>query len=206
MGYRNNHNCNFLPNLELTAQEPSNSNQVQALKPEIHTLSGDKFRFDVINPASININDIATALSNICRYTGHVDTHYNVAQHSILVSRLVPPEYAMEALLHDATEAYCNDIASPLKALLPDYRLIERRIDLVIREKFGLPLVESPVVKKADIIMLVTEMRSFGMWDYIDERKRIQYPPADFTVTPEPPRQARVRFISRYIELGGVIP
>jgi 5'-deoxynucleotidase YfbR-like HD superfamily hydrolase len=56
----------------------------------------------------------------------------------------VPSEFALEALLHDASEAYCNDIAAPLKALLPDYRGIEKWVEGLISQKFGLPETMSP--------------------------------------------------------------
>ncbi|WP_342082428.1 helix-turn-helix domain-containing protein, partial [Escherichia coli] len=57
-------------------------------------------------------------------------------------------------LMHDATEAYCQDIPAPLKRLLPDYKRMEEKIDAVIREKYGLPPVMSTPVKYADLIML----------------------------------------------------
>ncbi len=105
----------------------------------ITTFSGR--RFDYINPDiySIRISDIAHALSNECRYAGHCPQFYSVAQHSILTSMIVPPALALEALLHDAAEAYCKDIPSPLKRLLPDYQIIEGRVDALIRSNFGLP-------------------------------------------------------------------
>lgn len=115
----------------------------------ILTLSGKKF--DYINSTidDIDIEDIAGALSNICRFAGHLSEFYSVAQHSVLCSQLVEPEFAFEALMHDAAEAYCLDIPAPLKALLPDYRLIETRTDHLIRLKFGLPLDETYLVKYA---------------------------------------------------------
>lgn len=107
----------------------------------INTLSGKHLDFTNISPDSICIEDIAAALSNICRFTGHLEEFYSVAQHSVRVSYLVPPEFALEALMHDAAEAYCNDISSPLKALLPEYRVIEDRIEAVIRSKFHTALL-----------------------------------------------------------------
>ncbi|MFB5172848.1 HD family hydrolase [Erwinia amylovora] len=131
----------------------------------IQTVTGKHFNFVNTDSASICIEDIAGALSNICRFTGHLTDFYSVAQHSVHVSYLVPAEYAFEALLHDAAEAYCSDINSPLKSLLPDYRDIENRIETVIRRKFGLPPVISTPVKYADLIMLATERRDFDLDD-----------------------------------------
>ncbi|KAB8312264.1 HD family hydrolase [Erwinia endophytica] len=167
----------------------------------IQTLSGKHFNFKYIDPDIFIIDDIASALSNLCRFTGHLDAFYSVAEHSVHVSNIVPPEYALEALLHDAAEAYCNDISAPLKALLPDYREIEARIDAGIRERFGLPLIHSVPVKYADLIMLATERRDFDLddgtpWPVLDG-----IPCTDFIISPRNPRQARAMFLQRYEEL-----
>ena len=167
----------------------------------INTLSGQHFRFTDTDPATINIEDIAAALSNICRFTGHLQDFYSVAQHSVHVSYLVPHEYALEALLHDASEAYCNDISSPLKALLPDYRTVEHQVDQFIREKFGLPAAMSAPVKYSDLIMLATERRDFDMDDGTPWPVLEGIPCADFIVSPLLPRQARVLFLNRYNQL-----
>lgn len=76
----------------------------------IKTFSGKHFYYDRINKDDIVINDIAVSLSNICRFAGHLSHFYSVAQHAVLCSQLVPQEFAFEALMHDATEAYCQDI------------------------------------------------------------------------------------------------
>ncbi|HGE8299586.1 TPA: HD family hydrolase, partial [Serratia marcescens] len=158
----------------------------------IRTHSGRHFCYEAISLDAIDIDDIAQALSNICRFAGHLDDFYSVAQHSVLVSRLVPPELALEALLHDASEAYCQDIPAPLKALLPDYRDIEASVDNVIRSLFGLPLAHSPEVKHADLVMLATERRDLGIddgdkWDILDGIA----PTDEFVIHPLNPRQAR---------------
>ena len=84
-----------------------------------------------------------------------------MAQHSVYVSQIVPPEYALEALLHDTTEAYIGNITSPRKAMLPDYKSIEKRADAAIREKSGLPKVMTLDVHHTDLVMLATERRDF---------------------------------------------
>lgn len=131
----------------------------------IKTFSGKHFYYDRINKDDIVINDIAVSLSNICRFAGHLSHFYSVAQHAVLCSQLVPQEFAFEALMHDATEAYCQDIPAPLKRLLPDYKRMEEKIDAVIRKKYGLPPVMSTPVKYADLIMLATERRDLGLDD-----------------------------------------
>lgn len=169
----------------------------------IQTVTGKHFNFINTDPASIGIEDIAAALSNICRFTGHLPDFYSVAQHSVHVSYLVPPEFALEALLHDAAEAYCNDISTPLKALLPEYRAIEDQVDAVIRSKFGLPPAISIPVKYADLIMLATERRDFDLDDGTPWPCLEGIPVAEFTISPLNPRQARVLFLNRYNQLMG---
>lgn len=165
----------------------------------ILTHSGKRFSFQDINPDAINIEDIATALSNICRFTGHLDQHYSVAQHCVLVSHLVEPHLAFEALMHDASEAYCGDVSSPLKARLPDYREIEGRVDRAIRAKYGLPLVESPEVKVADLRMLATEMGMFCRHSAQALPDPAKYPPADMMgLRLLPAEEARVAFLQRF--------
>ncbi|NIF20606.1 HD family hydrolase [Candidatus Pantoea multigeneris] len=160
--------------------------------------------FDFINPTAdmVSIDDIACALSNICRFTGHLDNFYSVAQHSVIASEIVPAKFALEALLHDASEAYCNDISAPLKALLPDYRNIEDRVDQVIREKYSLPHpAMSPAVKYADLVMLATERRDFYLDDGTPWPMLEGIEPLQFIIIPLNPMQARVRFIQRFKQL-----
>ncbi|WP_145567328.1 HD family hydrolase [Yersinia aleksiciae] len=167
----------------------------------ITTYSG--LDFDYLKPvaSSICIDDIAQALSHECRFAGHLPNFYSVAQHSLLMSFIVEEQYALEALLHDASEAYCKDIPSPLKRLLPDYQAIERQVDLAIREKFGLPEEMGFVVHYADLVMLATERRDLDIddgrpWPMLDG-----VPPSDISITPLTPLQARAKFLQRFNEL-----
>lgn len=170
--------------------------------PYIQTLSGKHINYTDIQHDDIVIEDIATALSHICRFAGHLPEFYSVAQHSVLVSQLVPAEFALEALLHDAAEAYCQDIPAPLKRLLPDYQRIEAYVDGVIRAKFGLPAHQHPTVKYADLVMLATERRDLDIddgtvWPVLDG-----IPATDlFTVIPLRPGQAYGLFMHRFNEL-----
>lgn len=107
----------------------------------------------------VDDQDIAQALSRIPRFNGHTRQFYSVAQHCVLASQLVPAEDALAALLHDATEAYIGDMISPLKALLPAYRLIEQRVWVAIAKRFGVDTVMPNSVKQADLQLLATERR-----------------------------------------------
>lgn len=170
----------------------------------IQTLSGKKFDYVNATVDDIEIEDIATALSHICRFAGHVPKFYSVAQHSVLCSQIVPAEFALEALMHDAAEAYCQDIPAPLKCLLPDYQRIETAVDIVIRQKYGLPETMSTPVKYADLIMLATERRDLDLddgsiWPVLEGI----FPSEEFTLIPLKPGEAYGLFLNRFAELTG---
>ena len=128
------------------------------------------------------------------------------AQHSVYVSQIVPPEYVFEALLHDATGPYMGDIPSPLKAMLPDYKAIEKRVDAVIREKFGLPPVMTIDVHHADLVMPATERRDFET-DPCNNRTMLNaiLPYDDIIIQPLTNPQAYILFTARFKLLTGSI-
>lgn len=128
-----------------------------AMDPWIVTHSGKQFDFHNPTPDMVCIEDIAHALSMSCRFGGHTQWHYSVAQHSVNVARLVPDEHKLVALLHDATEAYIGDMVSPLKVLMPEFKKKEEQIWEVIAEKFGVPVKMDPIIKWADLQMLRVE-------------------------------------------------
>ncbi len=173
----------------------------------ISTFTGKHFNFININADDIDINDIAQGLSNECRFAGQISQFYSVAQHSVYVSQIVPPEYALEALLHDASEAYCKDIPSPLKALMPEYKEIEARVQRAVTEKWSLPTSLSDVVHYADLTLLATERRDLeidgdNIWPHLKD-----IPASDLiNVNPLLPIQARTMFIHRYNQLTGIVP
>ena len=92
------------------------------------------------------IEDIAHALSLICRGNGHVKTFWSVGQHCINCAkeawaRGLPNRMALACLLHDAGECYLSDVPSPFKRVLPDYRAYENRLlELIYRRYLGSPL------------------------------------------------------------------
>jgi hypothetical protein len=151
------------------------------------TFSGVEFYIQDPLPEDINIIDIAHALSHICRYNGHCSFHYSVAQHSALVAQLVPKEFALPALLHDAHEAYTGDIVSPLKPAFKEViKDLEYKLNVAIATRWAFDpiLLTHPEVRKADLIMLSTEHRDIipakdpRAWDLL-------YPPsAEISVKP----------------------
>lgn len=128
----------------------------------IETFSGKWF--DILEPTvdMIDIEDIAHALAQANRFTGHCRFPYPVAQHCRLASYLVAPQFELWTLLHDATEAYIGDMSRPLKHFTvagKEYLKVEKRIQDVICQKFGLEPIEPAEVKKADTKMLLFEKR-----------------------------------------------
>lgn len=132
---------------------------------EIQTATGGLIKLKKPRPQDINIQDIALALSRICRFGGHLRAdldHYSVAQHSMLVADHCSPRNKAVALLHDAAEAYLGDVISPLKKLLLGYKMLEHNFNRAIGERFNLgnALNELPdEVKHNDLRALATERR-----------------------------------------------
>lgn len=102
-----------------------------------------KKMFDPVHPnaALIDINDIAHALSMLCRANGHFHTFHSVGQHSIncareAMARGYSRRVQLACLLHDASEAYLSDVTRPVKAELPKYLEIEKPLQDCIWSKF----------------------------------------------------------------------
>lgn len=157
--------------------------------------------FNVLAPraADVDIQDIAHALSNSCRWGGHCSVFYSVAQHSVQVSRHVPAADALWALLHDAAEAYLVDVPRPIKRLLPDYQEMEEQIMRAVCECFGLPPVEPLIVKQIDMQLLTTEAHQLGMHPHLWGNALLEA--IDTPLNPMPPGQAKQAFLNRFHEL-----
>lgn len=167
----------------------------------IQTYSGKKFF--PLNPKleDINIEDIAHALSMMCRFTGHCKSFYSVAQHCVLVSMNCSDQNKLYGLLHDASEAYITDVARPIKRTkeMEGYRVIEYRLQSAICEKFGLPKEEPEEVKIADTRMLVTEARD--LMSPLHPEWKNYAEPYDFKIDALLPHMAKKLFLDRFNEL-----
>lgn len=160
-------------------------------------------RFDLIDPKPHDIDpeDIAHALSNLCRFTGHTREFYSVAQHCVLVSCLVSREHMLSALLHDATEAYVNDIASPIKVQLAVYRAMEARVWLAVADRFNIDRRLPAEVKHADRVALAMEKRDL-MPEHPDPWPVLAgITPAPMRVIPLQPASARQVWLSTFSRL-----
>lgn len=171
----------------------------------ILTVGGTYFNFVEIDVSRVHINDIAHALAHICRFTGHTNQFYSVAQHSVAVSRIVPPEHALAGLLHDAAEAFLGDVSKPLKRLLPDYQAIEKRVEAALFARFGLPAELPDCVKQADLVMLATEKRDLMPCINDEETQWFDLKgikPLKKRVEPLPPARVRYLFQMRFYSLN----
>ena len=130
-------------------------------EPWIQTFSGKKFKPLNADIEDICIKDIAHALSQICRFTGHCKNFYSVAEHSVHVSKNCDPKEALFGLLHDGSEAYLTDVSSPLKrsGKFEAYKKIEKKLQTLIYKKYCGGTLEPASVKIADTRMLATEAR-----------------------------------------------
>lgn len=122
--------------------------------------------FDLARPetSAVTLHDIAYALGRICRFGGHTSRFYSVAEHCVHVARLVPFDLGRAALMHDASEAFIGDVTRPLKAMLPEYKVIEARIEATLASRFAgerqPPLeLHHSLVKAADLAMCAAEAR-----------------------------------------------
>ena len=116
---------------------------------ELTTYTGKLF--DPTNPNidGIDIVDIAHALSLLCRGNGHVKHFYSVGQHSISCyreakARNYSKKVQLACLFHDGSEAYLSDITRPVKPKLPEYLIIEDKLQNIIWQKF----IKEPLSEK----------------------------------------------------------
>ena len=167
---------------------------------EIATYTGEIFKPLEPDPARIHIEDIAHALANSCRFTGHVSKFYSTAQHSYYVSCLVPEELALTGLLHDASEAYLSDISRPVKHApgFDFYKKFEHKLEEAVAIRFSLPFPFPPEIKAADRIMLRTEQRDLMPMIFREEGEDY----LDEPIIPWTPDESEERFLERFRFLG----
>lgn len=166
-----------------------------------------------VDPLNLQIEDvvvadIAHALSNQCRYSGHVRSFLSVAQHAVMCYRLAASmgasyteQYAV--LHHDDAEAYLQDMARPLKedpAFGQRYRGAEQRAEKVIAEAVGFVYPFPEIVKVVDTMMLAAERRDLmpqnGVWEVLNG---VEVP--EETVVPWKPEMAERLFLREHTKL-----
>lgn len=129
------------------------------MDPTINTLDQRLFNYENPSFEGFSVEGLSLALSKLCRFTGHTRGFYSVAEHCVLVSRMLPREIAVYGLVHDLHEAVMGDVNSPLKSMIPDYKAIENKVEAALMDWLG--LIESPeiraAVKRADTLAYLAE-------------------------------------------------
>jgi hypothetical protein len=148
-------------------------------------------------PEEIDIEDIAHALSNLCRYGGHASTFFSVSEHSVIISDHSSPKNKLWSLLHDATEAYLVDIPRPIKPFLTNYKDYERKLMDCVCEKFGLSLEEPEEVKALDTGILIDEMEQLMDYNIVNS----PYPRLGVKIQCLPPVAAKSLFLETFRSL-----
>jgi 5'-deoxynucleotidase YfbR-like HD superfamily hydrolase len=169
--------------------------------PTITLASGRLFDFVDPQGSEFTIEDIAHGLAHICRYAGQCKRFFSVAEHSILVSETVH-EFAYEALLHDAAEAFLGDITRPLKQLLPEFRRVEARVEVAIVDRFGMDPRFRKIVKEADLRVLAAEQAQVMAPGCADWAIAARIQPAPVIVRHLDPPTAKREFLSRFEQLA----
>jgi hypothetical protein len=174
----------------------------------ISLLSGAKFNYNKPEESDVTLQDIACALSNVCRFSGHLPRFYSVAQHLVNTSYIVPVEFAFTALMHDTAEAFTNDLPTPLKWALPIFKELEVKIEGAMSKKFGFEYPYPKEIKEADTIMLMLEKYHVKQcdehWPMYEQYTReyvepyLQY----VDLTSWRPSIARNKFLERFKELS----
>lgn len=184
-------------------QQPFDETWLTHDRTSIDTASGKRLNLEEPEPEQIDVADIASGLSKVCRFGAQANEFYSVAQHAVLVHDMVvkaAPELALATLHHDSHEAYMCDIPSPLKVLLdPTYSWISQKLDWAIAKRFGFRqprASESALLKSADEERLRVEawhlLPDKGRALAADRRWQTHLPTEDWTVWS--PEEAKERF------------
>ncbi|MEO0816318.1 MAG: HD family hydrolase [Pseudomonadota bacterium] len=176
-------------------------------------------RLDLLDPSplDVEIEDIAHGLARVARWNGQTvgDYAFSVAQHSLLVERLVrhlkpsiTPEMLLAALIHDAPEYVVGDMISPFKAVLGgDYKAVELRLTRAIHLRFGLPAdlpaAMKKLIKRADLMSAWLEATQLAGFSEAESDRFFIAPPdgCAFDLTPQSPGAAQADFLARFREI-----
>jgi hypothetical protein len=152
-------------------------------------------------PDEVHVEDIAHSLSLLCRFNGHCLRFYSVAEHSVRVSRILPPGLALWGLLHDAGEAYLTDLPRPVKKSFPEFSALEDRVLRQVASRFSLSWPMPKEVKDADNRLLATEARDLmAPWP---EDWRLGVPPLPDPILPVGAEAAEKLFLDEFRKLTG---
>jgi len=181
-------------------------------------LSGRRLNLLEPSPLDIEIEDIAHGLARVARWNGQTrGSHaFSVAQHSVLVERLVhdlSPRLARQArlmaLLHDAPEYVVGDLISPFKAAVGiNYKALEEKLQAAVHLRFGLsaqvPAALKTLFKRADHLSAYYEATQLAGFEEAEARRLFGRPPARLRtprLTPLATAEAQALFLARFHRL-----
>lgn len=164
--------------------------------------------YDPIHPTAdmVDIEMLAHVLSQQCRFAGHTNEFYSVAQHSVMVSVMSLTDDKLWGLLHDASEALIVDVPRPLKRQkgFEFYMECEQGIMDVVCARYGLQLTMPHSVRAADDLALALEFRDLMYYpmreiiaDSIFEQDLSNFP----IIRPMPSKLAKEVFLAQYDKL-----
>lgn len=184
---------------EVAKGKPANDNG--RLGGWIQTYTGRQFWPMDPRPHEVFIEDIAHSLSMMCRYAGHCERFYSVAEHSVLLARHVSRQNKLAALLHDASEAYLVDVPRPVKPFLAGYREAESLVMDAVCARFGLPIDFPQEVHDADKAILTDEMRQNMKSAAVTWESETA--PLGIDLEYWTPEEAEIQFLTMFGMLGG---
>jgi len=133
------------------------------MNPWTQTYTGIAFDLLEPHPSMVCLEDVMHSLAKMDRYNGHAVISYPVAQHSILVAKLVQAWGGTEAeifdaLTHDAIETYIGDMISPMK----------RAMRAALAEKLRLHPAVYPdtLPQESAFLVLAKELEPFAVVEY----------------------------------------
>lgn len=148
--------------------------------PWVATSRGEMWSIQNPHPDDVFIDDLAWGMSRQCRYGGQIKPEfemYAVSEHSVKMTWWAVEERwvtcledALAVLLHDCSEAFFGDIPTPIKALMPEYKVLEDHAQSVITHAFGLT-PENTLITKGHVKDIDKRIR-------VDERMHIISEPA----------------------------
>ena len=177
--------------------------------PTILLGDGSYFDFEAPETSTITIEDVAYGLAFTCRFRGQSRrgngerAFYSVAEHCVRMSRHLwadgYQDHALAGLMHEAGEPVCGDLPGPLKALLPEFKIIEKRCEAAILARFGVRIADPALIKRYDLRMLATEKRDLmpsadgHKWEHTGG-----FEPFDEKIEPWSPEQAARKFLREF--------
>ena len=181
-------------------------------------LSGRRLDLLEPSPLDIEIEDIAHGLARVARWNGQTkgDHAFSVAQHSVLVERLVMElnprltrQARLMALLHDSPEYVVGDLISPFKAAVGiNYKTLEEKLQMAIHLRFGLPAqVPAPLkslLKRADHLSAYYEATQLAGFEEAQARRLFGAPPKVLKtprLAPLSTAEAQAQFLARFHRL-----